>query len=398
MLAGLPAFALSPSDSARAVAQVYTWSLLASVPLLLGFLAAVLLARSPAGTRVLVWRSTVAGLLLVSAAQLLPVHRIAWVIPEGLAAPLVALGRVELRDGGGAPGWVASALLAFYVGGVLLALLPLVRGWGAVRREIGDARELRSAAWRRALEEARSATGVRRPVRLLVSDRHHAPATAGVLRPVILLPPAALHWPAAQRRAVLLHELAHVGRGDVLAGMLARVACALLWFHPGAWIAASRLRAECELACDDRVLAAGVKRSDYAELLVRVAGSRTLTPRMAATGIAGGGIRRRLRQVLTPGRDLRAPGGARIAVAVALTVAVSLPVGTLRLAPTRDVLTTLMHDTRWEARAWAVLGLAQRPDSLAIAQAAARLDPSPRVRALASSAVAQQRAATFHNR
>ena len=63
----------------------------------------------------------------------------------------------------------------------------------------------------------------------------------------------------------------------------------------------------------------------------------------------------------------------------------------VQLAPTRDVLTTLMLDAQWESRAYAVLGLAQRADSVAVARSAAELDPSPRVRAWAQVRARPQR-------
>jgi len=53
----------------------------------------------------------------------------------------------------------------------------------------------------------------------------------------------------------------------------------------------------------------------------------------------------------------------------------------------RGVLTTLMADTRWESRAYAVLGLAQRADSVAVARSVAEQDPSPTVRAWARYAL-----------
>jgi hypothetical protein len=54
------------------------------------------------------------------------------------------------------------------------------------------------------------------------------------------------------------------------------------------------------------------------------------------------------------------------------------------------VLTTLMLDAQWESRAYAVLGLAQRADSVAVAQSAAEEDPNPRVRAWARYALDQR--------
>ena len=52
---------------------------------------------------------------------------------------------------------------------------------------------------------------------------------------------------------------------------LAFAACALYWFHPARWWVARRLRIERELACDDRVIAAGAQAREYAGHLLEIA-------------------------------------------------------------------------------------------------------------------------------
>lgn len=97
------------------------------------------------------------------------------------------------------------------------------------------------------------------------------PVAIGVLRPAILMPLGSNTWPEEQRIAALRHEAAHVKRRDLWTNYLAHLACAIYWFHPLAWVLASRLRAEQELACDDAALLCGSAPDLYAEALVSVA-------------------------------------------------------------------------------------------------------------------------------
>jgi hypothetical protein len=166
----------------------------------------------------------------------------------------------------------------------------------------------------------------------------------------------------------------------------------LYWFHPGAWWVARRLREDCELACDDRVIQSGVRRSEYAELLVAAAdtlGRSALSPAGAgAVALAErGGVRARLAAVLDVEHVTRPLANRWIVVAATTTLIVAAPTSAVRLTPTRDVLTMLVRDTQWESRAYAVLGLAQRQDSVAVARSVAERDPSPRVRAWARYAL-----------
>jgi BlaR1 peptidase M56 len=125
--------------------------------------------------------------------------------------------------------------------------------------------------WSALVAELGRELGLRRPVTLLESPLASVPMTWGTWRPVVLLPAAARNWPADQRRAVLLHELAHVRRNDAALGALAHLACALHWPNPFVWLAARRLRAEAEHAADDRVLTRGLRPSLYAGHLLAVA-------------------------------------------------------------------------------------------------------------------------------
>jgi beta-lactamase regulating signal transducer with metallopeptidase domain len=378
--------------------------LLGTLPLTVIAVAALALRHMPAGTRILIWRTAVMVLLIVYVGQLLPHGWLTGVVPSTLAAPLVALGRMQLVAGPmTAPDSVISPAAPVSNYGVVMVIALLVVYWLGVATVLGfliraartahlttlNAERILDDGQLALLAECMTLSRVRRRIRLVSGDVV-VPVTSGLVRPVIVLPREARWWDATRLRAVLLHELAHVKAADALFVFLARVSCALYWFHPASWWIARKLRMECELASDDHVLSSGIRASEYAEVLLAASDAMALRAgrRSAAIALAShGNLYRRIAAISHTGRDTRAPRQAGHLLAAALTLFLSLPVSGARLAPSRDVLTTLMSDGRWESRAYAVIGLAQRPDSIEVARAASELDPSPQVRALARVAL-----------
>ena len=389
---------LVQADSAQAVAGVYSVSLLATLPIIASGAAWIALRRASAESRVLVWRTAIAALLLLFVGRMLPLSWTAWAVPATLAAPLVALGRIHVGVdslGAGAPGSsgfvaarVVTVLFAVYVLGIVAVLAPTFVAASRLRRVVARARCVNDQrAWNNLL--ARVAGGGRSP-RVYLSRDVNVPMTWGLLRPVVVLPEAVASWNDTQRGMTLVHELGHIRAHDWASKLAARVACAVYWFHPGVWWLERRMRADSELLCDQRVLASGARRSDYAELLVDAAelmsnGSCPPAPVVALS--SADGLRGRLAAILSD-RALAQPlARGWLVAATATTLAVAGSLSAVRLAPSRDVLTTLMRDGRWESRAYAVVGLARRADSIAVARAAAERDPNPRVRAWARYAL-----------
>jgi beta-lactamase regulating signal transducer with metallopeptidase domain len=375
---------------------VYTATLLVCVPLMIALVAAVALRQASSATRVLVWRGAIVAFLGIFLARALPPLWTAWILPDLFSAPLVALGRLQVAaaqptwPGSGTRPGIAVAVFAVYLAGVFVVMGSFARGLYQLRLTRHRAMPPGGSPWLNLLDELRDNLGIRRRVSLRFVSSATAPSTWGVFRPVILLPSFVSRFPAQQRRAILLHELSHVGQNDWIFIVAARLACALFWFHPAAWFAARRLHIESEIACDDRVLRSGIRSSDYAGLLLRTLDE--LRPAgtwyRAAVPLSGrSGLRGRLDAIVRRNRDLRSPGLPALLLSFGITLAVTAPLGTVQLAPTRDLLTQLMLDSRWESRAYAVRGLAQRADSLLVAQHAAAADPSPQVRAWARAAL-----------
>ncbi len=112
---------------------------------------------------------------------------------------------------------------------------------------------------------------LKRSIRLFQTPKALVPLTCGWLRPVIILPPEATGWSEKRTDIVLLHELAHIKRGDFFLSFLTRMASILYWFNPLVWIAIKRLAIEREHASDDCVLATGTKATEYASHLLDIA-------------------------------------------------------------------------------------------------------------------------------
>ena len=161
-----------------------------------------------------------------------------------------------------------------YAVGLFVALVPVAVATYVLWRLESTTARLSAPYWSALLADLLQLLNLSRPVTLLETPRRAMPMTWGFRRAYILLPAEATQWSPDRQRCVLLHELAHVQRHDYLIQLLARVTCALYWFHPLAWLAANRLRIASEQACDDRVLAAGTKSSLYAEALFTLAGGR----------------------------------------------------------------------------------------------------------------------------
>jgi hypothetical protein len=159
--------------------------------------------------------------------------------------------------------------------------------------------------------------------------------TTGFRHPTLLLPRDAEAWPAERLRVVLLHEMAHVKRGDWLTQLLASLACALYWFNPLAWWARRRLRAEAEQASDDLVLGTGVRPSEYACQLWEIVRGLSAPHGLSGTAVALARrreIQDRLQAIVAAGTS-RAALTRRAAIASALGALCLLgPVAALRPA------------------------------------------------------------------
>jgi beta-lactamase regulating signal transducer with metallopeptidase domain len=219
---------------------------------------------------------------------------------------------------------LAAALpgvVAIWLAGVSLLLIRMGGGVWRVHRlhEAGLAAPV--SRWQEVAARLASRLGLVDPVRVVESRLVGTPTVVGWMRPIVLLPVAALaNLTPAQVEAILAHELAHVRRHDYLVNLLQSLAETVLFYHPAVWWVSGRIRAEREHCCDDVALVISGDRVGYASALAALEEwrGREAAP---ALGAADGPLSGRVRRILDrPPRERPRSRGRLAAWAVALVL------------------------------------------------------------------------------
>lgn len=105
------------------------------------------------------------------------------------------------------------------------------------------------------LETQKTRLGLKASVSLAVCAGVDSPMLAGLFHPVILLPRAPGAGGLEELSLVLLHELCHLRRRDILYKALLNAAGAFHWFNPLVWVMVRQWVRDMELCCDDDVSA-----------------------------------------------------------------------------------------------------------------------------------------------
>jgi beta-lactamase regulating signal transducer with metallopeptidase domain len=248
--------------------------------------------------------------------------------------------------------WKPAAIFAVWVCGFLCVALTRFRGWLRIRSAVRASVAIKIPA----TVEIRSSPGLLEP------------GVVGVLRPILLLPAGiAERLTPPQLEAVLAHELCHVRRRDNLFASMHMIVEAVFWFHPLIWWIGARLVEERERACDEAVLSLGSEPLVYAEGILKVCKLYVESPLACVSGVTGSDIKKRIEAIMTNRTVFRLNFGKKLALAVAGTAALGLP-----------IIVGIMHAPRLQAQsggaqsAPAQSGQTQPPQTVerAIAQAA----------------------------
>lgn len=155
---------------------------------------------------------------------------------------------------------------------LLLLILPVYRvisNWQYMLRIKKYGLEKAQLCHRLFVEKTAMQLGIKKKVKVYISHLLNSPVTIGFLKPIILLPVAALsNLTASQVEAILLHELSHIKRRDYLVNLVITFIHMLLYFNPFVKLFMKSVEAERENCCDEMVLQFEYDKLSYASALL----------------------------------------------------------------------------------------------------------------------------------
>ncbi len=282
------------------------------------------LSRRAASTRYAV---CVAGLVALAAAPVVTLLVLTGAEPARLP-PLALATLLVTHDLRQELNLLVPGVSVLWCAGVVLMNVRLAAQLIGVRMLARDGHAPLPEPVRGAVRALCRSLGMRRPVDVVLSSRAAVPMVVGWLRPVVLVPAAALAGlSTAQLRAVLAHELAHVRRHDALVNLAQTVLETLFFFHPAVWWLSHRARVEREFCCDDVAVDTCGDRLTYAKALAALDDLRAVRPEPALAA-TGGSLMQRIARLLDAGASRRtarplagwlAPAVATLALTAAVT-------------------------------------------------------------------------------
>lgn len=226
------------------------------------------------------------------------------VTPLNVTPDVTAIAVVNRASVPTGPRWTAWLALLWMIGVSVTLTRGAIKVAGAehLRRA---SQPLANAEVHRLLAEARRVMRITRRIRLAATDRLTSPAVVGVVVPTLILPMSLVTTLTPEQiRFVLLHELAHIRRGDYLANLLQLFVESLLFFNPAVWWLSYQVRREREACCDALAIELSGSPADYARTLLRVAESAIAPTPVAAAAFGAtehAPLLDRVQRLLVPG-------------------------------------------------------------------------------------------------
>ncbi len=218
------------------------------------------------------FRSSLASLLLITGFALFIYTFVSFYSNPASGQAILSTSFLNTEENHQLSNWLQQTLPIASVLYLLLLVLPVahfIRNYRYVQVIRKYGLEKMDVQWRIFVNKVAARMGIKKTVHIWVSEFVSSPVTIGFLKPVILVPLAAInHLSAQQMEAVLLHELSHIRRYDYLINLIINFIQSILYFNPFVKGFVKIVEREREKSCDEMVLQFQYDSYEYATALL----------------------------------------------------------------------------------------------------------------------------------
>ncbi|MFB0553376.1 MAG: M56 family metallopeptidase, partial [Phycisphaerae bacterium] len=237
--------------------------------------------------------------------------------------------------------WQGLVFLGWLVG-MLVLLVLLVKRVCFVRGLIAQSRPANGRLLEM-LDECRCLIGIRQNIELRLSGNRLSPADCGLFKPIILMPATLPKKLSREKlKAVLIHELAHIKRGDVWVNLLQTTLQIVYFYNPFVWLANAMVRRVREQAVDEMVLVTlKPETKSYSNMLIDIAEMAFWRPnfslRLIGVVESKKALERRIKHMLSRPVPKSSKLGYLGLIAIIVIGAILLPMGSNSMAEAANI-------------------------------------------------------------
>ncbi|GAA4331176.1 M56 family metallopeptidase [Flaviaesturariibacter amylovorans] len=194
---------------------------------------------------------------------------------------------------------ILSAASITYLALLFLPAINVYRNWRYLQQIRYTGLQKAPVRYRSFVQKIAGHVGIRKSVQVYLSNIVTSPVTIGYLKPIILIPVAALNnLTVAQLEAVLLHELSHIRRYDYLVNLLVTAINVFLYFNPFVRLFIRAIEGERENCCDELVLQFEYDKMSYASALLELEKTNHKTAALAMSATHRNNLLSRIERIV----------------------------------------------------------------------------------------------------
>ena len=162
---------------------------------------------------------------------------------------------------------IAIAWLSLFILGITLTC---IRYWYV--KNIISTSSIADPDLTRLMKKYKHQLKIKRKINIRITSGSHSPSVCGIFKPIILFPKNLIDkLTTVQLKAILMHELIHVKRHDLLVNTFQTILQLIYFFHPLLWFANAHIRKIREQVVDETVMIAmGSEAEHYPTTLLEM--------------------------------------------------------------------------------------------------------------------------------